>query len=339
MTLPDGTVVAQSVPKFPPEKIREIISWVKSCTTDSDPGGRRVCFTASIGEGGSEKKAGSAIIIQRDDSSEVVLRAAVPLGMQTPYGTRVYVDKQEPLRSPYVTCSAEGCFSDYILDGDAFRQMRAGKNLVVQAIGSDGKPVTLLIPLADFDRSFEGPPKDWSSLDDKPKKLLDAFLKLKATAKTADTKPIIFAPWTKFCLRSNPNAKEVCSTGRDGRNQAGQAVVAAVLIEPQGEPKKILRITLPLNMQLGYGTHILIDDGAPQAGTFLVCLANGCMSDFEATPELLANLAVGRFLVVQSQDFAGRSITQSVALDAFRSAHEGPPTDPKEFERSQRKMQ
>ena len=56
---------------------------------------------------------------------------------------------------------------------------------------------------------------------------------------------LIFSPWTKFCLKGQEaNAKQVCFTGKDGRVESGMPVVAAVLIEPEGEPKKILRVTL-----------------------------------------------------------------------------------------------
>ncbi len=66
---------------------------------------------------------------------------------------------------------------------------------------------------------------------------------------------LIYAPWTKFCLKGqDANAKQVCFTGKDGRIESGQPVIAAVIIEPEGEPKKILRVTLPLGMQLIHGT-------------------------------------------------------------------------------------
>src|ERR1700757_1755543 len=71
---------------------------------------------------------------------------------------------------------------------------------------------------------------------------------------------LIYAPWTKFCLKGqDANAKQVCFTGKDGRIESGQPVIAAVVIEPEGEPKKILRVTLPLGMQLVHGTRVIVD--------------------------------------------------------------------------------
>ena len=56
---------------------------------------------------------------------------------------------------------------------------------------------------------------------------------------------LIYSPWAKFCGKGNdPSAKEVCFTGKDARTEAGQPVVAAALIEPEGEPKKLFRVTL-----------------------------------------------------------------------------------------------
>ena len=75
---------------------------------------------------------------------------------------------------------------------------------------------------------------------------------------------MIYAPWTKFCLKGqDAGAKQVCFTGKDGRIESGQPVVAAVIIEPEGEPKKILRVTLPLGMQLVHGTRVIVDTNAP----------------------------------------------------------------------------
>ena len=52
---------------------------------------------------------------------------------------------------------------------------------------------------------------------------------------------LVYSQWAKFRGKGqDPNAKEVCLTGKDGRTEAGQPVVAAALIEPSGEPKKWL---------------------------------------------------------------------------------------------------
>jgi len=151
---------------------------------------------------------------------------------------------------------------------------------------------------------------------------------------------LIYAPWTKFCLKGqDANAKQVCFTGKDGRIESGQPVVAAVIIEPEGEPKKILRVTLPLGMQLVHGTRIIVDNNQPMQSPYVICFANGCMSDYEATPELLANMKKGQNLVVQAINANGAPLTLPLPLAEFAKAYDGPPTDPKVFEENQKKLQ
>jgi invasion protein IalB len=151
---------------------------------------------------------------------------------------------------------------------------------------------------------------------------------------------LIYAPWTKFCLKGqDANAKQVCFTGKDGRIESGQPVVAAVIIEPEGEPKKILRVTLPLGMQLVHGTRIIVDNNPPQQSPYVICFANGCMSDYEMTPELLAAMKKGQNLVVQAINANGAALTLPLPLGEFAKAYDGPPTDPKVFEETQKKLQ
>jgi invasion protein IalB len=152
---------------------------------------------------------------------------------------------------------------------------------------------------------------------------------------------LIYAPWTKFCLKGQEaNAKQVCFTGKDGRIESGQPVIAAVIIEPEGEPKKILRVTLPLGMQLVHGTRIIIDGNPPQQAPYVICFQNGCMSDYEATPDMINNLKKGQNLVVQAINSNGAPLTLPLPLNGeFAKAYDGPPTDPKQFEENQKKLQ
>lgn len=151
---------------------------------------------------------------------------------------------------------------------------------------------------------------------------------------------LIYAPWTKFCLKGqDAKAKQVCFTGKDGRIESGQPVIAAVIIEPEGEAKKILRVTLPLGMQLVHGTRIIIDNNPPQQSPYVICFANGCMSDYEATPDMISHMKKGQNLIVQAINSNGAPLTLPLPLAEFAKAYDGPPTDPKVFEETQKKLQ
>src|SRR6201991_2988868 len=151
---------------------------------------------------------------------------------------------------------------------------------------------------------------------------------------------LIYSPWTKFCLKGQEaNAKQVCFTGKDGRVESGMPVVAAVLIEPENDPKKVLRVTLPLGMSIQPGTRVIVDNGQPMTGPYVICFNNGCMADYEASGELIGKLKKGQGLVIQGINGSGQPISLVVPLGDFAKAYDGTPTDPQVFEAQQKKLQ
>jgi len=159
-------------------------------------------------------------------------------------------------------------------------------------------------------------------------------------AQAGDQPQLIFSPWTKFCLKGQEaNAKQVCFTGKDGRVESGMPVVAAVLIEPENDPKKVLRVTLPLGMSIQPGTRVIVDNGQPMTGPYVICFNNGCMADYEASGELIGKLKKGQGLVIQGINGAGQPISLVVPLTDFAKAYDDPPTDPKKFEEQQKQLQ
>ncbi len=153
--------------------------------------------------------------------------------------------------------------------------------------------------------------------------------------------PVIYSPWTKVCGKdqNQANAKEVCLIVKEARLETGQFIAGAVLIEPEGEPKKILRVTLPLGMQLIQGTRLILDQGTPQQRPYLICFPNGCMSDYEADADMVGKMKKGQGLVVQAINSTGQPINLVLPLADFAKAYDGPPTDPKELEAQQKKLQ
>jgi invasion protein IalB len=151
---------------------------------------------------------------------------------------------------------------------------------------------------------------------------------------------LIYSPWTKFCLKGQEaNAKQVCFTGKDARIESGMPVVAAVIIEPEGQDRKVLRVTLPLGMQLVHGTRVIIDQSQPMTAPYVICFTNGCMADYEANADMIGKFKKGQGLVVQAINSTGQPISLVLPLADFAKAYDGPPTDPKVFEEQQRKLQ
>ena len=157
----------------------------------------------------------------------------------------------------------------------------------------------------------------------------------------ADEKPpLLYSSWTKVCGKENQaGAKEVCLTVREARLENGQFIASVALIEPTGEPKKILRITVPLGMQLAVGTRVLVDRGQASVGQYIACFPNGCMADFEVNSSFIGLLKTGKTLWLQTINIGGEPASYPLPLEEFAKVNEGPPTDPKVFEAQQQKMQ
>jgi invasion protein IalB len=326
--------------------------WTKACieARDMDING---CMTAVEGRIDSGQTVVGAILAMRD--GKPLLRVRLPLGMQMVHGTRILVDNNTPRQAPYIGCTKEaGCFSDYELTTALRAELQQGQKLVVQAINSNGAPLTLPLSLNGREAAENGPPKRLAEIGRSQDEVRGKrptiahlaeprlFLWPKATATGSTNSPsLTYAKWTKFCLKGKEdNAKLVCFTGDDGRNASSEPIIAAVVIEPEGEPKKILRITLPVGVQAAAGTRIVIDNNPALQSPYVICFVNGCMSDYAATPELISSLKQGRNLEVQATNGNGAQVRLSLPLTGeFAKAYDGPPTDPKKFEENQKKVQ
>jgi invasion protein IalB len=153
--------------------------------------------------------------------------------------------------------------------------------------------------------------------------------------------PIVYSPWTKFCGKDNAaaDAKEACLTMKEARLETGQFLAGAALIEQAGQEKKVVRITVPLTMQLPPGTRLQLDKEPAVAGRYIICMPNGCIADHEVDAAYVAKLKKGQQIVLQSINISGQTANIPIPLTDFAKANEGPATDPKKFEEDQKKLQ
>jgi invasion protein IalB len=157
---------------------------------------------------------------------------------------------------------------------------------------------------------------------------------------------LVYSPWTKICGKDSPpaNGKVVClivkeARVREARLEIGAFAASAVLVESEDEPKRILRVILPLGVQIQPGTRVFIDQGSPAQRPYLICFANGCMSDYEADAVMVAKLERGQELVIQAIDTGGQPVTVKLPLADFAKAYDGPPIDPKLLAERQKRLQ
>ena len=145
---------------------------------------------------------------------------------------------------------------------------------------------------------------------------------------------LIFSPWARYCTKglseesSEIGAKKVCFTAADGHLTSGQKLAIALLIEPEGSDRKLLRVTLPLGVALVPGARIVIDEKEAMTAPYVVCLPkNGCMADYEADADLIEKLKKGRSLAIQAFD-RRKPISFTLPLAGFAKAYDGPANDP-----------
>jgi len=155
----------------------------------------------------------------------------------------------------------------------------------------------------------------------------------------AEQPQLMYSPWMKVCGKGpDTNNKQVCVITKDGRLENGMPVAIVQLFEPEGGAK-VLRVTVPLGMQLSHGTRLLIDQNPPAQSPYSICFPVGCMADYQVPDDMIAKMKKGQNIVVQAINMQGTPISLPLPLADFAKAYDGPTTDPKAFEEQQRKLQ
>jgi invasion protein IalB len=137
--------------------------WTKFCGDGADGG--QVCFTGRDGRNASGSPVVAAALVESGGEAKKILRVTLPTGVKVQYGTRVAVDDEQPVQSPFLTCFTVGCLANYEAARDLIAKLRTGRVLKVQAVGPDGNVVTASIPLPGFREANDGPPSDPRALE------------------------------------------------------------------------------------------------------------------------------------------------------------------------------
>jgi invasion protein IalB len=152
--------------------------WTKFCLKGQEANAQQVCFTGKDGRVESGMPVIAAVLIEPEGpDAKKVLRVTLPLGMMLTQGTRVIVDQGQPMNAPYVICFTNGCMADYEASGELIGKLKKGQGLAVQGMNSNGQVITLVLPLNDFGKAYDGPPTDPKVFEEQQKKLQDDLQK------------------------------------------------------------------------------------------------------------------------------------------------------------------
>jgi invasion protein IalB len=142
-----------------------------------------------------------------------------------------------------------------------------------------------------------------------------------------DGTAVAFSYWVKFC--KSTLLKSACFVGKEAKTVDGKPLVAAVVIQPNGE-SGFLRLTFPISVNREGGTRISFDGNAPrsQGADFVFCKQTvGCMADY-TDPDIIAKMRAARSMTLQATDGDGGALRYVFSLSDFAKAYDGPEGDP-----------
>jgi invasion protein IalB len=117
----------------------------------------------------------SAAIVQRQDEKVESLVVTVPLGVDLRSGLQARIDSAKPMNLTYARCLAGGCVADIKLNPETVKAMKTGQQLVFEAKGPLGKPVSVALPLAGLAAAYDDSPSDPKAYQETRQQLVNAL--------------------------------------------------------------------------------------------------------------------------------------------------------------------
>ena len=152
--------------------------WTKFCGKDNNnPAAKEVCLTVKEARLETGQFLAGAALIEQQGEEKRLFRITLPLGMQLPQGTRLLLDKEQPMQGRYIVCLPNGCMADFDVNPEFVGKLKKGQQLVLQGINLSGQAATYMLPLTDFAKANEGPPTDPKKFEEDQKKLQEELQK------------------------------------------------------------------------------------------------------------------------------------------------------------------
>ena len=125
-----------------------------------------------------------------------------------------------------------------------------------------------------------------------------------------------------MCIRDRD--KDDCVTANYARRRDGTGTFSVLLIDSENRSQAVLRVTVPLGMQLAPGTRLIIDQDMPAAAAYTSCHAGGCAAKYALSADVIGKLRGGDQLTVQAIQADGKPTSVVFALKDFGKAFDGP---------------
>ncbi len=111
------------------------------------------------------------------------------------------------------------------------------------------------------------------------------------------------------------------SQEKDGKQEELGRLLTVNIIASENNEVPMLTMGLPLGVNLPYGVHMKVDDGAAMKVSYEQCLKNGCLVKSPLAPEILEMLKGGENLRVSVlASGAQKPLEMEVSLQGFTKA-------------------
>lgn len=150
------------------------------------------------------------------------------------------------------------------------------------------------------------------------------------------------SPWQKICQEVPEKKKQLCVLTQI-LGVENQAVANVDIVEMQDDPKKTIRVTVPLGMRLQPGMRITLDKDTVSI-PFVVCApmpggGGACIGEQEITSDFITKFRKANAIYLQMLHASGRTINQPMSNSDFGKAYDGPGKDAKVAMEEERKRQ
>lgn len=133
--------------------------WTKVCGSDQATK-KEICMTTQDFTAETGQPLASAAIRETKDDPAKKFIVSVPVGMLLQPGTRVVIDKEQPLSLKYEICFPNGCFASMDVNAEFVTKLKKAQNITIQALQMGGRTLNFVIPGKDFAKAYDGPPSD-----------------------------------------------------------------------------------------------------------------------------------------------------------------------------------
>jgi invasion protein IalB len=165
----------------PPEQQMPVVytPWTKFCGKDQNNAqAQEVCLTVKEARLETGQFLAGAALIEQAGQEKKLFRITLPLGMQLPQGTRMILDKEQPMLGRYVVCLPNGCMADFDVAADFVGKLKKGQQITLQGINLPGQAASYVLPVGpEFVKANEGPATDPKVFEEQQKKMQDELQK------------------------------------------------------------------------------------------------------------------------------------------------------------------